>query len=363
MSSKIGEIASFDFIRYANCWEDADILLKGLDLKPGGKVLSIASAGDNSFSLLATNPEIVLAIDINPVQLYLVELKKAAIKHLSYDEVLAFLGFQACVHRETYFRKIKNDISPSARDYWEKHIDLLSQGVIYQGKFEKYFQLFRRRVLPLIHREKTIDQLLVEKSEQDQIEFYIQRWDSWRWRALFKFFFSKRIMGYLGRDPEFLKQVQISVGPYILAKAGRHLQSVGAQHNPMLHFQLKGNFGKTLPHYLQPSQYPLVQKNIDHLVLFEGYAEQAIQKYGVFHGMNLSNIFEYMTKDLFEQVANQLISALHPSARMAYWNLMVPRRISGLFPEKVMYQKHLSQELSDQDKGFFYNQFIVDQVC
>jgi S-adenosylmethionine-diacylglycerol 3-amino-3-carboxypropyl transferase len=41
-----------DYLRYANCWEDADILLAGLDIKTGDLVLSIGSAGDNSFSLL-----------------------------------------------------------------------------------------------------------------------------------------------------------------------------------------------------------------------------------------------------------------------------------------------------------------------
>ena len=32
-------------IRYAQCWEDADILMAGLDIQPGNVCLSIASAG------------------------------------------------------------------------------------------------------------------------------------------------------------------------------------------------------------------------------------------------------------------------------------------------------------------------------
>ena len=51
MSPKaIQDRAKFDVIRYANCWEDPRLLL-GV-LPPKARCLSIASAGDNSFSLL-----------------------------------------------------------------------------------------------------------------------------------------------------------------------------------------------------------------------------------------------------------------------------------------------------------------------
>src|SRR3972149_6091362 len=84
--------ASFDIVRYANCWEDADILLRALNVKEGGVYLSIASAGDNSLSLLTKNPSKVIAIDINPVQLGCMELRKIAFLDLSYEELLGFLG-------------------------------------------------------------------------------------------------------------------------------------------------------------------------------------------------------------------------------------------------------------------------------
>lgn len=50
---KIEERVRFDAIRYANCWEDADILMTALEPAAGKRILSIASAGDNSLALLA----------------------------------------------------------------------------------------------------------------------------------------------------------------------------------------------------------------------------------------------------------------------------------------------------------------------
>ena len=81
-------------IRYANCWEDADILLKGMDPKAGDRILSIGSGGDNSLALLSRNPECVVAVDISEPQLHLIALKKAAVKHLDYEAFLGFLGFK-----------------------------------------------------------------------------------------------------------------------------------------------------------------------------------------------------------------------------------------------------------------------------
>ena len=78
--TSIDNHARFDFIRYANCWEDADILVEALQPAPGKRLVSIASAGDNTLSLLSGAPEKVVAIDLNPVQLACLELRCVAIR-------------------------------------------------------------------------------------------------------------------------------------------------------------------------------------------------------------------------------------------------------------------------------------------
>ena len=52
MRAEIAEKADFEQIRYAQCWEDADVLLEALDVKTDGSYLSIASAGDNTLALV-----------------------------------------------------------------------------------------------------------------------------------------------------------------------------------------------------------------------------------------------------------------------------------------------------------------------
>jgi S-adenosylmethionine-diacylglycerol 3-amino-3-carboxypropyl transferase len=362
MMNALTEKASFRFIRYANCWEDADILLHGLAPKPGSRILSIASAGDNCFSLLTTNPQLIVAADISEVQLWLVELKKAAFLHLSHQEMLGFLGFTESTERIKLFAALKQSLSKECRMYFETNIHLIKDGVALQGKFEKYFQLFRKRILPLIHSGTSIHQLVAVKTEAQQILFYKERWNNWRWRFLFRLFFSKYVMGKFGRDPEFLKEVDVHVGKTIFQQSEKHLQSTVAQKNWMLHFILKGEFQNLLPHAMQLQNFEIIKSNLGCLQLQKGYAEEVSKQFGKFDCMNLSNIFEYMNTDLFKSTAAQLTDATVTGGKLAYWNLMVPRMISAQLPQKAAYCKELSSQLSLQDKGFFYKQFVIDEV-
>lgn len=351
----------FNLIRYANCWEDADILSEALDIPKGKRILSIASAGDNSFSLLLKEPELLVAVDVSEVQLFLVELKKACITHLSQPETLRFLGFTEGTDRRLLFEKIRHSLSPEALEHWQNHFAQIEEGVIHQGKFERYFQLFVRKILPWIHSGKTIAALFKEKSAEAQKAFYRNTWNSWRWRLLFKIFFSRWVMGKLGRDPEFLKQVSVNVSDYIFSRAERELSGTQLFRNFILRYNLTAGFGNLLPHYLQAQNYERIKAQIDRLVVYRGFAEDAIETYGNFDAMNLSNIFEYLDTAQFETLSGKLHAGLKPGGTLAYWNLMVDRRISSLFPESLEYLTAFSETLKSKDKGFFYSNFIVER--
>lgn len=351
----------FDLIRYANCWEDADVLLKALQVRPGGRVLSIGSAGDNSFSLLTQEPEIVVAADLSKVQLNLIELKKAAISELNREEYMAFVGFLPSNDRLETFQRIKQKLSEEARTYWNHFQELIEAGIIHQGKFEKYFRLFAHKILPLIHTPKRINGLFLPKNGVEQKAYYEQHWNNLRWRLLFRIFFGKMVMGRVGRDPEFLKQVDIPVSTFIFQMAEKELSHTKAQVNYMLYYTLNGVYGAGLPHYVREENYPKVKANLDRLHLFQGTAENALLQFPEISYMNLSDIFEYMNPELFGDVSGKLRDRSATDVRIAYWNLMVPREISQVLPRDFNLDKSLSEKLSEEDKGFFYRKFIIDQ--
>ncbi len=191
----IQDRASFEIIRYANCWEDADVLCAALAPAPGKRLLSIASGGDNTLALLAEGADVVAA-DLSPAQLAVVELKVAAIRHLDRGGTLEFLGFRdSPVPRTEVFGRLAGSLSAGAKRYWRERPEILEAGVIHAGKFESYFRILRRRILPLVHGRKTVHAVLEKRTPTERERFYRDRWDTWRWRLLFRLFFSRWVMG------------------------------------------------------------------------------------------------------------------------------------------------------------------------
>jgi len=347
-------------LQYANCWEDTDLLLEGLAAEEGKRILSIASAGDSSFSLLTQNPSEIIAFDHNEVQLCLVELKKMAIKHLNYSEVLEFLGFTPSELRLKYYRYLKGWLSYDAQMYWDKHTDQIQRGIILQGKFEKYFIFFAKRILPMIHSKELIEEMFAEKTPEDQQYYYMEYWNTLKWRLLFKLFFNKRIMGKFGRRPDFKQEVSIPVEDYLFQRTESHLSSVYAAHNPFLRFALTGSFGKELPHYLRPDNFPIIKENIDHILLKKGLVEDVLRSENHFDYFNLSNTLENSSDQRLSKVARAVAKNSRPNARFAYWNLTLQKRLSEVNPRFFLFHEKLSVELSRKDQGFFYRKFIFE---
>ena len=363
MTERIEERARFDLIRYANVWEDAGVLVAALRPGPGKRMLSIASAGDNAFALLAAGAEVVAA-DLSPAQLALVELKRAAVRRLGYREALAFLGARASADRRPVYEQLERDLSGGAREFWRGHPEAVAGGVIHHGKFESYFRLFRERVLPLVHRRKTVLALLDERDEAGRVRFYEETWNNLRWRLLFRVFFSRFAMGRLGRDPEFFRYVEGSVAERILGRARYAMTVLPTHTNPYMESILTGNFGRALPRWLEPEVFAALKKNLDRLVLFEGSVEEAAVAHrgAGFDGFNLSDIFEYLDPATTAAVYERLLETARPGARFAYWNMLVPRRRPESLAARVRSLETEARELFARDQAFFYSAFVLEEV-
>jgi S-adenosylmethionine-diacylglycerol 3-amino-3-carboxypropyl transferase len=344
------------YLRYANCWEDADVLIKGLNIQSTDTVLSIASAGDNSFSILSKSPAKVIAVDVNMVQLFLTELKKACFITLAHDEFLEFLGFNMSKRRLKLFQKVQPELSMQALHHWEANFEQIENGIIHQGKFENYFKLFRTRVIPLTHSSKKVNALLAPKSDGEQAHFYNTKWNNWRWRMVFKVFFSKMMMAKFGRDKTLFNQVDINVQSFVFSKVEKELMAKKCQSNYFLNYILKGNFNKGLPHYARLENFEKIKNNCHKLELKHGLIEDIIDENNKVNKFNLSNIFEYISDEEFEKISETLLLNAKPNAIFLNWSLMVNRQLNQI---NANYKIINSTDLKSTDNGFFYGQLNI----
>lgn len=360
--TEISKKAAFDFIRYASVWEDADILCDALaPSSKNGRILSIASSGDNVLALLTVDPKEIVAADLSSAQLACVELRKAAFKQFDHPALLAFLGVTKGNNRTETYQQLRKDLSPEAVTYWDANPKAIEGGIIHAGKFERYLKTFGTKILPWIHPKWKRDALLVPHSLSEQTIFYEKEWNTWLWQTFFKVFFSRTFMGLLGRDPAFFDHVEGSVAERILKRTHHAMTQLPTYNNPYLVYILTGNYLPTaLPLYLRPEFKEIITNRLDRITLFKGPIQNADG--GHFDGYNLSDIFEYMSEKEFTACYAALVAKANPKARLAYWNMLVPREAPNQFDGRVTFLEQISHGLHFHDKAWFYQAFRVEEV-
>ena len=345
-------------VAYASCWEDIDYAVAQLSGASYERVLSVASGGDNSLALLPLAGRELVAVDLHAEQLHLLRLKAACIQHLARDRTLAFLGVRESRDRGRTYRDLRRHLGEETRRFWDAHAGYVDRGVLHAGKLDRYFAQFARYVMPLVHDRALARELLREKSAAEQARLFRERWDTSRWRALFRVFFSERVMGLLGRDPVKFRHIETSLAEELLAQSAEHLGSPAAQGNGFLHYLLVGGFGPYLPAYLRPGRYEAIREHLHKLRTVHGPAEATPG--GGFGLLNLSNVFEYMDAETVARVGAGLHALAAPGAECFYWNMMVARDLSEALPEA--FERVVARGRGRDEWGFFYRAFHLDRV-
>ena len=364
-ASEVAATADFSLIRYAQCWEDADILLEALDIQPGDVCLSITSAGDNTLSLLTRDPGRVLAVDLSPAQAACLEIRMAAFAHLSHTELLELMGARPSARRPALYARLRQHLSPTGRGVWDAHRDDVAAGIGGAGKFERYLALFRRFVLPLIHPRSRVAALFERRSPEARRAFFARRWNTWRWRLLTRLFSSRRVSAALGRDPAFFRYVEGGVAGRVLRAVERALIELDPADNPYLHWIAFGQYGSALPHYLRPEHFDAIRKHLDRIELRIEPLESCVGTLpdAAIDRFNLSDVFEYMSEENTASALREIVRVGRRGGRLAYWNTFVPRCRPPALADRLRPLRPLAERLHGADQVFFYQRFVVEEVA
>ena len=174
--------------------------------------------------------------------------------------------------------------------------------------------------------------------------------------------FSNFVMGRLGRDPAFFAHVDGSLSDHVASRLQHAIVDLDASKNPYLHWVLRGYHNQALPLAWREENFDTIKNRLERLDIRQGSLEEFIDSGEKADGFNLSDIFEYMSEEVFNSVYASILSASNPGARLIYWNMMVPRRMPPQFAEHVTRKIEDETEGKSADKAFFYSDFVVEQV-
>lgn len=112
---------------YAFTWEDSRVDQRLLKLTSEDVVLAITSAGDNILSYALASPAKIHAVDLNPNQNHLLELKVASFTALSYADFWKLFGEgKHSDFRSLLVSRLSPHLSSRAFQYWLKNTQVFS---------------------------------------------------------------------------------------------------------------------------------------------------------------------------------------------------------------------------------------------
>ncbi|WYZ44274.1 hypothetical protein EsH8_VII_000710 [Colletotrichum jinshuiense] len=161
---------------YAFTWEDSRVDERLLNLGSDDVVLAITSAGDNILSYAMQSPARIHAVDLNPTQNHLLELKVASYTALPYEDFWKLFGEgKHPEFRSLLITKLSPHLSSRAFQYWLKNVHVFANTKGY-GLYDTGGSRHAIRVFRWISRvfgcRAAVKELLSTKTLNEQREVW-----------------------------------------------------------------------------------------------------------------------------------------------------------------------------------------------
>ena len=160
---------------YAFTWEDSRVDQRLLKINENDIILCLCSAGDNLLDYLAScKPRRIHAVDLNPNQSHLLELKVAAYQSLDYAEFWKMFGEgKLSDFRRTLLQKLSPHLSSQALQFWLNQASVFSSrhGLYACGGSGRAMKL-TRWLLKVLGLQATVKKFCTAKTLNEQREMW-----------------------------------------------------------------------------------------------------------------------------------------------------------------------------------------------
>ena len=259
---------------YNTCWEDPAVDREALHLRGDDTLLVITSAGCNVLDYALTGPRRIHAVDANPRQTALLELKLAGIRRLEFEDFFSLFG----TGRHPRFRELLRDalraeLSPFATAYWDTHAHWFAHTA---GRGSFYFHGLSGGVARVFHGylalrprlRYAVEDLLAATSLEEQRRVYDERIAPLLWGPSVKWALSRQItMSLLGvphaQHDEVRRQHAGGVPGFVRDAVEYVFRCLPAWTNYFWGLYLRGAYSTTCcPEYLKPDNFDALKHGL-----------------------------------------------------------------------------------------------------
>ena len=344
---------------FTHNWEDPESDHAALKIKDGESIMAITSGGCNVLGFLLFNPEIIYSIDINPTQSYLLELKVAAIKTLSFDEFISFSGLKENENRLAFYKKISPLLSPEAKEFWDQQKKILTQGFIMNGNYERFI-ILAVKFLNLLQGRKRVQGLLADKTIEEQQIYFDKVWNTRRFHYLFKVMFNKRMLAKRGLVGDYFHfdDGSTSFAESFYNRSRKAFRNLPAKGNYFLSLYLTGKFRNEneVPASLKRENFEVIKSRVERIKIITDEAQEWLQVMPEksIDSFALSNICELMSEKDTSRLFASVLRTGKNNSRVVFRNLMIPREVPDEFRQQIVKDEILSRQIYESDRSFVY---------
>ena len=375
---------------YNTSWEDPAVDRRALDLGAGDTVMVITSAGCNALDYALTNPRRVHAVDANPRQNALLELKLAGIRCLDFDDFFALFGGGGHPRfREMYRDALRRDLSPFAQQFWDVRQHWFGHpdprgSFYYFGLSGIVARTFQRFLVVKPRLRRGLEELVEARTMDRQREVYDSMVSDALWTPYVSWMLSRQLtMSMLGVPHPQRKEVERQhaggIGGFVREAVEYVVRQLPLWTNYFWTLYMRGRYTRdNCPEYLRRDKFMALKAGgVDRVQLhtctvteFLQRTQERVTKYVLLDHMDWMS--SYQPRALVEEW-NAILDRAAPGARVIFRSANADpaylRTVSvgqGAYRrrlnEAVRFHPELAAELSLDDRVHTYAGFHIADV-
>lgn len=374
---------------YNTCWEDPRLDRIALGLGSDDNVMVITSAGCNALDYALEAPKNVFAVDMNPRQNALLELKMAGIRHLEYEDFFDMFGRGRLKDAvDTYHQNLRKSLSAWSQQYWDRWIrffDNRHRPFYYRGTsgtFAKVLNVYVDRVLRV---RQWLDAILDAATVDEQRQIYNDHLRERFWTRSLKFAMGRdTTLSMVGVPKAQRDQVDQDYDGGIVKFVQDCVETVFANlpliDNYFWRVYLTGEYThQCCPEYLKADNFErlkngLVDRVSTHTNTVEGFLRgcpERVSRFVLLDHMDwLSNRFYHLLESEWEAILNQATDDARFIWRSGGLQTDFVNRACIQFDgrsrevgELLSFNRSLADDLHSRDRVHTYGSFYIANMA
>jgi S-adenosylmethionine-diacylglycerol 3-amino-3-carboxypropyl transferase len=358
-----GQEKFFQSINYASFHEDSNSERRALELTQSDRVLCLTGSGARPLDLLLDGPNEIIAVDWNPAQSHLLELKLAVIKHLSYGDGMSFLGLRTSTSRESMYAGMRPLLSSAAKSFWDSNPLSIRRGIYFDGRWER----FLRQASWLARRARSgLAQQILDCSDLvTQQKLWRTQWDNAWWKWFLWCSTNRFVVRYLLREPGLqYVPTSLSISTTIRQRFGQASSSFLFRESPWIWALFKGRIDETgpLPEHLKPHNFEKLREHADCVTVVTASIQDYLKACeSDFDAFSLSDFSSYCDQATHEKIWSAVVRHSRPNARFCERKFLVDYPLTADVKNAVRVDESLCEQLRKGDRSVVYT-FLVARL-